>query len=382
LKVIKKKLVRKALEMLKKMSPEQYKKFFKEFGTSIKLGLIEDYANRTRLAKLLRFMSSNDSEELTSLEAYVERMGEKQKDIYFAAGQSREEVEKQPFVEKILKKGLEVLYLTEPVDEYTIQNLPEFDGKKFQNVAKEGLEFGDESKAEKEAFEAIETEFEPLTKWAEENLKDVVEKITISKRLTDSPCVLVANQYGWSGNMQRIMKAQAYAKADDSSNSYYETQKKVLEVNPRHPLVKSLLARVVEEADLEDDAKDEHNSASKDIAITLVDTFRLRSGYSLPDSVGFSERVERMLRVSLGVASDATVEAEPEYAPDAEEEEDDEDDEVEFEGEEEEEEEGVEDAVVPTTEAPEEVEPVAEEAEPVAEEAKEEAKDEEVKDEL
>lgn len=182
--------------------------------------------------------------------------------------------------------------------------------------------------------------------------------------------------------MQRIMKAQAYAKADDSSNSYYETQKKVLEVNPRHPLVKSLLARVVEEADLEDDAKDEHNSASKDIAITLVDTFRLRSGYSLPDSVGFSERVERMLRVSLGVASDATVEAEPEYAPDAEEEEDDEDDEVEFEGEEEEEEEGVEDAVVPTTEAPEEVEPVAEEAEPVAEEAKEEAKDEEVKDEL
>merc|ERR1719399_576858 len=154
LKVIKKKLVRKALEMLKKMEPDEYKKFFAEFGTAIKLGLIEDYSNRTRLSKLLRFASSNDAEELTSLEDYVERMKEKQPRIFFAAGQSREEVEKSPFVERLLTKGYEVLYLVEPVDEYTIQNLPEFDGKKFQNVAKEGLKFGDETEQEKADKEA------------------------------------------------------------------------------------------------------------------------------------------------------------------------------------------------------------------------------------
>eukprot|EP00040_Diaphanoeca_grandis_P029945 m.176275 g.176275 ORF g.176275 m.176275 type:complete len:634 (+) comp31845_c1_seq1:210-2111(+) len=339
LKVIKKKLVRKALEMLKKMEPEQYKAFFKEFGTSIKLGLIEDYANRTRLAKLLRFQTSGDKDELTSLEDYVERMGDKQEAIYFAAGSSRDEVEKQPFVEKILKKGLEVLYLTEPVDEYTIQNLPEFDGKKFQNVAKEGLEFGDESKAEKEAFEATEAEFEPLTKWAEENLKEEIEKITISKRLVDSPCALVANQYGWSGNMQRIMKAQAYAKADDSSNSYYETQKKILEVNPRHPLIKKLLARVKEEEDLEETDLEKFKGDTVNMANTLIDTFRLRSGYVLPDSVGFSKRMEAMLKMSMGVDADAAVEAEPEYATDADEAEEEEDEEADADEEEEEEEE-------------------------------------------
>lgn len=348
LKVIKKKLVRKALEMLKKMEPEAYKKFYKEFGTSIKLGLIEDYANRTRLAKLLRFKSSNDNEEMTSLEEYVERMTEKQKAIYFAAGTSVEEVQKQPFVEKLLKRGYEVLYLTEPVDEYTIQNLPEFDGNKFQNVAKEGLEFGDETKAEIEAREAQEKTYEPLVKWADDNLKDHIDKVVISSRLDTSPCALVANQYGWSGNMERIMKAQAYAKADDSSNSFYEKQKKILEVNPRHPIVKTLLSRVESEATLEEAEVEEYKQTTTDLALTLIDTFRLRSGYTLTDSVSFSDRMERMLRLSLGVDPDAEVEPEPEYAPDAEEVEEEEDEEEDADDEDEEAEEEV-----PETEASE-----------------------------
>jgi len=341
LKVIKKKLVRKALEMLKKMDPEDYKKFWNEFGTSIKLGLIEDYANRTRLSKLLRFITSGSEDDLTSLEDYVERMGEKQKAIYVAAGASREEIEKSPFVERALKRGVEVLYLTEPVDEYTIQNLPEFDGKKFQNLAKDGLDFGDESQEEKDAFDAKETEFKPLVDWLGENLKEELEKAVVSKRLDTTPCAFVANQYGWTGNMQKIMSAQAYAKAGDSNSKFYKEQKKILEINPRHPLVKKLLERASAESDMEGDEKDAFSKTTVDMSMVLLDTARLRSGFDLPDQQAFAARMERMLRLGLGVAEDEEIEAEPEYSDDEEEEEeDDEEEEEEEEEEDDEEEEG------------------------------------------
>uniref|UniRef100_A0A8C7RIC9 Histidine kinase/HSP90-like ATPase domain-containing protein n=1 Tax=Oncorhynchus mykiss TaxID=8022 RepID=A0A8C7RIC9_ONCMY len=175
LKVIRKKLVRKTLDMIKKIAEEQYnEKFWKEFGTNIKLGVIEDHSNRTRLAKLLRFQTSNSDTVLASLEQYVERMKEKQDKIYFMAGTSRQEAESSPFVEKLLKRGYEVIYLTEPVDEYCIQALPEFDGKRFQNVAKEGVKF-DESDKTKEKREGLEKEYEPLTTWMKDSaLKDKV----------------------------------------------------------------------------------------------------------------------------------------------------------------------------------------------------------------
>uniref|UniRef100_A0A665URK3 Histidine kinase/HSP90-like ATPase domain-containing protein n=1 Tax=Echeneis naucrates TaxID=173247 RepID=A0A665URK3_ECHNA len=177
LKVIRKKLVRKTLDMIKKIAEEQYnEKFWKEFGTNIKLGVIEDHSNRTRLAKLLRFQTSNSEKDLASLEQYVERMKEKQEKIYFMAGTSRKEAESSPFVERLLKKGYEVIYLTEPVDEYCIQALPEFDGKRFQNVAKEGVKF-DESDKAKENREALEKEYEPLTTWLKDKaLKDKVKR--------------------------------------------------------------------------------------------------------------------------------------------------------------------------------------------------------------
>merc|ERR1712170_154030 len=148
------------------------------------------------------------------------------------AGQSREEVEKAPFVERLLKKGYEVIYLVEPVDEYCIQSLPEFEGKKFQNVAKEGLTL-DQSEKAKETKEALVKEFEPLINWLKDDaLKDKIEKAVVSERLTESPCALVASSYGWSGNMERIMKAQAYQKSKDASQEYYSSQKKTLEINP------------------------------------------------------------------------------------------------------------------------------------------------------
>ncbi|KAF4079786.1 hypothetical protein AMELA_G00182340 [Ameiurus melas] len=307
LKVIRKKLVRKTLDMIKKIAEEQYNdKFWKEFGTNIKLGVIEDHSNRTRLAKLLRFQTSHSESGLASLEQYVERMKEKQDKIYFMAGTSRKEAESSPFVEKLLKKGYEVIYLTEPVDEYCIQALPEFDGKRFQNVAKEGVKF-DESEKTKEKREALEKEFEPLTTWMKEkSLKDKIEKAVLSQRLTSSPCALVASQYGWSGNMERIMKAQAYQTGKDISTNYYASQKKTLEINPKHPLVKEMLRRV--------NANEEDQTAS-DLAVVLFETATLRSGYQLADTKAYGDRIERMLRLSMNVGLDEQVEEEPEEEP-------------------------------------------------------------------
>lgn len=317
LKVIRKKLVRKTLDMIKKIAEEQYnEKFWKEFGTNIKLGVIEDHSNRTRLAKLLRFQTSNSETVLSSLEQYVERMKEKQDKIYFMAGTSRKEAESSPFVENLLKKGYEVIYLTEPVDEYCIQALPEFDGKRFQNVAKEGVKF-DESDKAKEKREALEKEYEPLTTWLKDKaLADKIEKAVLSQRLTKSPCALVASQYGWSGNMERIMKAQAYQTGKDISTNYYASQKKTLEINPRHPLIKQMLNRV------KDNAEDQ---TASDLAVVLFETATLRSGYQLADTKAYGDRIERMLRLSMNVALDEQIEEEPEEEPEEPAEDDSED---------------------------------------------------------
>ncbi|XP_035257319.1 endoplasmin isoform X1 [Anguilla anguilla] len=333
LKVIRKKLVRKTLDMIKKIAEEQYnEKFWKEFGTNIKLGVIEDHSNRTRLAKLLRFQTSHSETVLTSLEHYLERMKEKQDKIYFMAGTSRKEAESSPFVEKLLKKGYEVIYLTEPVDEYCIQALPEFDGKRFQNVAKEGVKF-DESEKAKERRETQEKEFEPLTTWMKDKaLKDMIEKAVLSQRLTKSPCALVASQYGWSGNMERIMKAQAYQTGKDISTNYYAGQKKTLEINPKHPLIKEMLSRV--QADPED-------QTASDLAVVLLETATLRSGYQLADTKAYGDRIERMLRLSMNVDLNEQVEEEPEEEPEEPAEEDDEADEEEVKAEEEDEEDTV-----------------------------------------
>ncbi|KAL0618663.1 Endoplasmin [Plecturocebus cupreus] len=188
-----------------------------KFGTNIKLGVTEDHSNRTCLAKLLRFQSFHHPANITSLDQYVEKMKEKQDKIYFMAGSSRKRAEFFPF-------SYEVIYLTEPVGEYCIQALPEFDGKRFQNVAKEAVKF-DESEKTKKSHEAVEKEFKPLLNWMKDKaLKDKIEKAV----------------YGWSGNMERIMKAQAYQMGKDISTNYYVSQKKTFEINPRHPLIRDM----------------------------------------------------------------------------------------------------------------------------------------------
>ncbi|KAI1306283.1 Endoplasmin [Halotydeus destructor] len=305
LKVIKKKLVRKTLDMIKKISDEDYEKFWNEYSTNVKLGVIEDTANRSRLAKLLRFQTSAlAAGKVTSLGDYLKRMADKQEHVYYIAAASYEEAAASPFVERLLKKGHEVLYLTDAVDEYCISALPEFDGKKFQNVAKDGLKV-DSSEKGKERQEALQKEFEPLTKWlASDVLSDKVSKAVISERLHGSPCALVASQFGWTGNMERLARSNAHSKSKDVTRDYYLSQKKTLEINPRHPLIKELLRRV--DADKEDDT-------AKTIANLMFETATLRSGYMLSDTASFAQRVEQLLRQNLGVDENATVEEEEEY---------------------------------------------------------------------
>jgi len=303
LKVIKKKLVRKTLDMIKKIDEDKYADFWKEYSTNIKLGVIEDTANRTRLAKLLRFISSADG-SLTSLSDYVSRMKDKQEHIFYMAGGSKAEVEASPFVERLIKKGYEILYLTEAVDEYAISALPEFDGKKFQNVAKEGFSIDGDTEAAKSRKAELSEKFEPLLKWmGEEALKDHILKAEISERLTNSPCALITSKFGWTANMQRIIQSQTHSKSQDMQRDYYLNQKKTMEVNPRHPLIKELLRRI------EDNPAD---NTAKDMALMLYNTATLRSGYMLKDTVNFAEHIESMMRETLGVSAEEEVEEEQE----------------------------------------------------------------------
>merc|ERR1711971_476006 len=319
LKVIKKKLVRKTLDMIKKISDDKYDAFWKEYSTNIKLGVIEDTANRTRLAKLLRFTSS--SGKMTSLAEYVERMKDKQESIFYVAGGSMEEVKQSPFVERLMAKVYEVLLLTEAVDEYAISALPEFEGKKFQNVAKEGFSLDGDTDAAKKNKEAIKEKFDPLIKWlGEDALKDHILRAEVSERLTDSPCALITSKFGWTSNMQKIIQSQTHSKTQDMQRDYYLNQKKTLEINVRHPLMKELLRRV------EDNPEDK---IAKDMATMMFNTATLRSGFSLKDTVNFAESIELMMRQTLGVDADEQVDEEEEVLDEDPPEEDDEDEEEE-----------------------------------------------------
>lgn len=299
IKIIKKKLIRKVLDMIKKIPKEDYQQFWKEYSTNVKLGIIEDAQNRARLSKMLQFHSSTQK-EMTSLPEYVSRMKPNQQHIYYIAGASEEEVKKSPFVERLEKKGYEVLYLTEAVDEYAISALPEFDSKKFQNVAKEGFVL-DEGERAKDQMEQLKKTFEPLVKWLSDILKDHISKAQVSERLTDSPCALVASMFGWTGNMERLAISNAHQKTDDPQRSYYLNQKKTLEVNPRHPLIRELLRRV------EIDSSDQ---TAKDIALMMFRTATLRSGYMLRETASFADSVEQLMRKNLGISLDEVPEEE------------------------------------------------------------------------
>merc|ERR1712072_74986 len=229
LRVIKKNLVKKCLEMFAEIAEKKddYKKFYEQFGKCLKLGVHEDSTNRTKVAELMRYHPSKSGDEQISFKEYVDRMKEGQNDIYYITGESIAQVSSSPFLEALRKKGLEVLYMVDPIDEYAVQQLKEYDGKKLKSVTKEGLDIEDED--EKKKLEELKAEFEPLTKLMKEVLGDKVEKVLISSRMADSPCVLTTSEYGWSANMERIMKAQAFR---DNSMTSYMVSKKTVSYSP------------------------------------------------------------------------------------------------------------------------------------------------------
>jgi len=327
LRVIKKKLVTKALEMVRKLaekkkkkeddaeetkeeeekekSPadeaednEQYLKFWKEFNKAIKLGLYEDSSNRTKLAKLLRFQTSKSGDNWTSLEKYISRMKKGQKHIYYISGETKDAVEKSPFLERLRKKDLEVLYYTDPIDEYAMPQLTEFKGFQFMGANKENLKLDDDDTEEKK-LKKLQEMHKPLTDWFKETLGSKVEKAVVSNRLLETPAIIVSSQYGWSTNMERIMKAQTMGNNDRASAM---VSQKTLEINPAHPIIRELKSRV------EADSKDQE---AKDIASTLFDVALVGTGLTPADPSDFAARLQVLMRLGLGVSKDAAIE-EPE----------------------------------------------------------------------
>jgi len=348
LKVMGKKLVRKALQMLRELAQKSekddeddededededeekdddddeagdpYIKFWESFGKNIKLGIIEDSANRSKLTKLLRFKSSTSGDGYVSFEKYVENMPEWQKAIYYIAGESIETVTKSPFLEKAQKKGIEVLYLVDPIDEYAMQHVTEFEGKKLQSITKEGVKFGDEDEKTLNARNGAYKEmYKPLIDYLKKLYGDKISKVSVSSNIESAPCLVTTSQFGNSANMERIMRSQAFS--DQQKAGYLQSQK-TMEINPRHPIVAELNTMVGAAGDSPPESLD-------DTAWLLYDTAMMQSGFAQDDVDAFSARMFRTMKGSLNIDTlelNEDIEVEVEEEPEEDEYEDDEED--------------------------------------------------------
>merc|ERR1711968_163017 len=348
LKVIGKKMTRKALAMIKAMADadkksdddeeegneedseekadkadgeeseegeSKYTKFWKAFGKYIKMGLIEDAANRTRLAKLLRYATSKSGDKEIGLEDYVANMKEDQKNIYYISGEDKESLLKSPSAEKLLAMDIEIIFMTDSVDEYTVQHLTEFEGKRLINASREGLKL-EEGDAEKKREEKYKEMFKPLLDFAKDMLGKKVEKVQISKHLVNSPVVVLSADYGWTALMEKVMKSQAFA---DQSKFEFMKSKRMFEINPRHPMIVELNSRL--------QSKPEGDEQLTDMVMSLYLSAVVSAGYQLmpEDAQDFAERVGRMVGSGLAVESDAELAPELEIGEEESDEVEDED---------------------------------------------------------
>ncbi|KAG2629639.1 heat shock protein 90-6, mitochondrial-like [Panicum virgatum] len=286
--IMRKRLVRKAFDMILGIScsenRDDYERFWENYGKFLKLGAMEDKENHKRIAPLLRFFSSQSNDELISLDEYVENMKPEQKDIYFIAADSLSSAKNAPFLEKLTEKEYEVLLLVDPMDEVAIQNLSSYKDKKFVDISKEDLDLGDKNE---EREKEIKQEFSQTCDWIKKRLGDKVARVDISNRLSSSPCVLVAAKFGWSANMERLMRAQSMG---DTSSLDFMRSRKVFEINPDHEIIKGLNVACRNNPD---------DSEALKVLDVLFETAMISSGFTPDNPAKLSGKIYEMMSSAI-----------------------------------------------------------------------------------